>query len=365
MTLSVDLSEKIKAIISESGPMPVSEFMRIALRSYHNSYYVADMGIGKRGDFITAPEISQIFGEIIGVWCANYWQLAGKPKNFNLIELGPGKGTLMSDLLRATKGVDDFHKNINISLVEINHQFKEIQKSAINHHSVNHYESYDQIEPGFSIIVANEFFDALPINQYIKKKDKWFVNMVDLNSDRSHLCINYYDANDNIRSFLSNQYNHIPDEGIIEINDEANILIKKITKNIMKYGGAVLIIDYGYTESTNRNFISTLQSVKNHKFHPLFKEIGSADLTSHINFTNLYDTAKIYDGVIHGPVTQRDFLLRMGADLRRDLLIQNAKTSAAKKQILSGYERLTCHKQMGDLFKVMAITNHQVVDIGF
>lgn len=361
----MDLSEHLKAHIETKGPMSVAEFMSFGLNKFEDSYYVSNNPIGREGDFITAPEISQLFGEIIGAWCANIWQLYGSPKNFNLIELGPGKGTLMADLLRSTKSVKGFHDNLNICFVEINKQLQAKQEAAIAHPRVKWYKSFEEIEENFSIIVANEFFDALPINQYIKLKGRWHSNIVDLNQDKKHLCINYQNTNGELQEYLDKEYGYIPEGGILEISDKSTALMRSITKVLKQESGAALIIDYGHMERKNRDFVSTLQCVKEHKFHPVFKDIGNADLSAYVDFCALEDISKIHGGITYGPITQKDFLSNMYIDVRKDILLSKTIDAGKIDSINSGYLRLMEKDQMGNLFKVMAVTSQKFSAIGF
>ncbi len=366
MLSTIDLGLVIKKDISENGPMPISKFMSYTLNHYAQSYYKNLNPIGAIGDFITAPEISQLFGEIIGIWCANYWQTENKPNKIKLIELGPGKGTLMSDILRATKYIEGFHDTVEICLVEINPLLKEAQKQKIKHKKISWFEHFDQIPQNcFSIIIANEFFDALPIEQYIKRDEIWYMNMVDTEGDPEHLCITKHIVKDNIREFLTAKYPNAPEGSIVEINDESTILIKSISKSIQKHGGATLVIDYGYIESTNRNFISTLQSVKDHKFNPLFNDIGNADITAHVNFSTLVEIAAFYGAYAYGPISQGQFLKNMQIEVRKEILLK--KTPPSQKEIfISGYNRLVNKDEMGELFKVMAFSHKKTTNyIGF
>lgn len=367
MNIFLDLSIQIKNKIETDGPISIYDFMKHALQTAEAGYYAADKTIfGRNGDFITAPEVSQLFGEIIGIWCLNMWKLNGSPKKFNLVELGPGKGTLMKDLLRATKNDSAFHKAMSICLVELNSLLRKNQEENIKHHNVKWYSKYQDVPEGFSIIIANEFFDALPINQYTKKKGEWFINMVDLNEDKQILYVNQFDAMPNIKEFLHSKYPYIKDNSIVETQDETNIIMGQISKNIHSNGGAALIIDYGYTESIHRNYISTLQAVKDHEYSPIFKEIGNADISSHVNFTTLYDIANLYHAHTYGPITQGKFLSNMYINLRKDILLKKA-SKKQKQEILSGYDRLVNPEQMGDLFKAIAVTNKEFLpsDIGF
>ncbi len=367
MSIFLDLSIQIKNQIEKNGPISISNFMKHALQTAESGYYTGNKPVfGRNGDFITAPEISQLFGEIIGIWCVNTWKLNGSPKKFNLVELGPGKGTLMKDLLRATKNTPGFHEAMSICLVELNSAFRSTQKNNIEHSRLEWHLKYENVPEGFSIVVANEFFDALPINQYTKRKDDWFINMVDLNEDKQCLYVNQFDASPTIKDFLHAKYPNLKDNAIVETQDETNIILGQISKNIHEHGGAALIIDYGYTESMHRNYISTLQAVKDHKYSPIFQEIGNADISSHINFTTLYDIANLYKAHTYGPITQGEFLRNMYVDLRKNILLLKANKKQ-RNDILTGYDRLISPKQMGKLFKAIAITDKKFTpkDIGF
>lgn len=366
MLSTLDLGLVIKKDISENGPMPISKFMSQALNHYTQSYYKNLNPIGTNGDFITAPEISQLFGEIVGIWCANYWHTEKKPNKIKLIELGPGKGTLMSDILRATKHIEGFHNAVEICLVEINTKLKELQKQKIQHKKVSWFEHFDQIPQNcFSIIIANEFFDALPIEQYIKRDEIWHINMVDIEGDPDNLCITKHVVKDNIRDFLTTKYPDAPEGSIVEINDESAILIKSISKSIQKHGGAALVIDYGYIDNPNRNFISTLQSIKDHKFNPIFNEIGNSDITAHVNFSTLVETAAFYGAHTYGPISQGQFLQNMQIEVRKEMILKKTPPSQ-KDSFISGYNRLINKDQMGELFKVMAFSHKKTKNyIGF
>ena len=361
----IDISEHIKLKIENQGPISIAEFMSLSMNRLDSSYYRASSPIGKNADFITAPEVSQLFGEIIGIWCAQIWNIHNKPSNINLIELGPGRGTLMKDLLRSTKNISNFHHNINIYLVEINESLQQEQKQNIQHQNVKWYKKFEEIEPKFSIIIANEFFDALPINQFVKKKGVWFENVVGLDKDKNYLYIHPQALKSEMEEYLIKEYNYIQDDGLIEVSDESSILISFITKTIKEYGGTALIIDYGYIKNLCRNFISTLQSVKNHKFHPIFDDIGNADLSAHVNFCLLSDIAKLNGGIVYGPITQKDFLLNMYMSVRRDMLLAKARSELEIQTINSGYNRLIDSAQMGNLFKAMMISNIEILDAGF
>jgi len=190
--------------------------------------------------------------------------------------------------------------------------------------------------------------------------------MIDLHGDKQHLFIDQFEASQNIKEFLAVKYASLPNDSIVEVQDEANLIMSKIATNIVTRGGAALVIDYGYVESRHRSFVSTLQAVKNHKYSPIFEEIGLSDITSHINFTSLYDVAKLYQANVYGPINQSQFLSNMHIDLRKNMLTLQA-TAEQKREIISGYNRLMSADQMGNLFKVLAITSScfEPWDVGF
>ena len=366
MLATIDLGLLIKKDIADNGPMPISKFMSYALNHYTQSYYKNINPIGVTGDFITAPEISQLFGEILGIWCANCWQTENKPDKVKIIELGPGKGTLMSDILRSTKHIKGFHDATEVCLVEINPHLQDAQKQNIKYPKVSWFKHFDEIpQDCFIIIIANEFLDALPIEQYIKRDEIWHMNMVDTEGNPEQLCITKHLVKENIKEFLISKYPTAPEGSIVEINDKSSIIVKSISKTIKKHGGIALFIDYGYTESPNRNFISTLQSVKDHKFNPLFDNIGKADITAHVNFSALAETAAFYGAHTYGPISQGQFLKNMQIEVRKEMILKKTPPSQ-KENFISGYNRLVNKDQMGELFKVMAFSHKKTKGyIGF
>ncbi len=314
--------------------MSVAEYMELCV----SHYYANNNPFGKEGDFITAPEISQIFGELIGAWLQNIWQSSLDGQAI-LCEVGPGRGTLMRDALRATKN-SEFHKNIDICLIETSHALRGVQaeRLQVTHPRISWHNTLDNLPSMPLFLIANEFFDALPIRQYLEN-----------NEERKII------TNENTLSFS-------PDGKVTREESPASVsIMKQIAEHIKKYGGAALIIDYGYTTTTHGD---SLQAMKNHKYVEPLQEPGEADITAHVDFTTLKNAAAETGSHVWGAVEQGTFLNRLGAELRAINLCKSA-SDTQQKEILSGLERLTSPHQMGTLFKVLAITSDGNKPIGF
>lgn len=350
----MDITSKIKNEILKYGPMPINIFMQKALKG-KNGYYINSYPIGAKGDFITAPEVSQLFGEIIGIWLTLKLQEIIPNQQFNLIELGPGKGTLMADLLRAIKNLGNIYQLLELYFLEINQYLKEEQQKAISTHKITWINELDQLPSSPAIIIANEFFDALPVIQYIKRKKRWYELMVNIKKDTNELYIADEPIDEVTQANLIKEYAHVPIDGIIEIQQEAQEFIKKICGRLTQHGGACLIVDYGFTENMRKenSFISTLQAVKNHQYARLFECIGDSDLTTQVNFSQLTKTVETHCCKCQ-IMTQREFLLNNGIELRKDILLKKANKKQ-QDEIISGYNRLININEMGQLFKAMII----------
>lgn len=365
----------------------VAQFMQEALYSAENGYYISQNPIGKNNDFITAPEISQLFGEMIGVFCANEWFKLGSPSEFNLVELGPGKGTMMQDLLRATKHIPGFSESLKIHFVETNKIHIELQKNLFEATWHKDISSLPFNKP--FIIIANEFFDCLPINQYIFTKNGWCERYVQLTNEKlqssssrsasaprqSIDCLTSFamtedlkkrnenqnfinlPVDDQTNKLLSRDYPNATIDSIVEINYSARNIVKLLCKKLKKTSGCILIIDYGY--DLDSPFGSTLQAIKNHKFHSVFENIGDADLTAHVDFRALRKIALAENLQVSATISQREFLLKHGIDIRAKMLMQNASPQQ-KQEIQSGLSRLIDNNQMGQLFRSINISKHQI-----
>lgn len=311
--------------------IPLDQFMSIALMHYYSSSQV----FGESGDFITSPEISQMFGECIGIWCMLIIQKLSL-KKFSLVEIGPGRGLLTKDLLRATKGNKSFNEKLEkIYLIETSQKLIDIQKINISDSRVCWVKYIDEVPTGNLIIIANEFFDALPIKQFKKTKNGWKEIVIAAEPPG----LKFQEAD------IAMQFTQkVPIGGVIEIATDMEEYAALIAAKISS--GAFLTIDYGYLKS---NFVSTLQAVKAHKFHPVLKDVGLADLTSHINFSAL---SSIFNHVQFSTqiTNQNEFLSSHGIMHRAEQLI---KEGANPVNIASQIIRLTSVEQMGTLFKVL------------
>lgn len=350
------LKERIRA----QGPISVADYMALALAHPEYGYYRRADPLGAQGDFITAPEISQVFGEIIGAWLAQQWILMGKPKAI-VAELGPGRGTLMSDALRATKNIAGFHDAISVHLVETSPALKQKQWQALGgkHPHLHWHEQVKELPKLPLLLVANEFFDALPVRQFIPSPGRG------KGAARSEAGGGYRERMITLDSQGHLQFSMVPclttpslpsprpGEGFFEICEPGLAVMQQLAAHIVAHNGATLIIDYGYTQGSRGD---TLQAVKQHRYHDVLKDPGTADLTAHVDFAALAQVAHEAGAAVYGPMPQGIFLHALGAPLRIAKLCERA-TPEQKSAMLSALERLTSHDQMGDLFKVLCVTH--------
>jgi NADH dehydrogenase [ubiquinone] 1 alpha subcomplex assembly factor 7 len=354
------LETEIRRLIGIAGPMPIADYMRICLTHPHLGYYMTHDPIGARGDFITAPEISQMFGELIGLWMAAAWQQMGAPENVRVVELGPGRGTLMVDALRAAKTVRSFYTAIVLHLVEISPKLQAVQQQKLETlgEPVLWHPTLTEVPTGPAIIIANEFVDALPVHQAIKQPDGWHERMVDIGAD-GKLAIGV--ARDPLPHFdatLPRELRQSPEGSIYEWrSDQLALELGRRARN----ESAALIIDYGHVR---QGLGETLQAVAAHSYIDPLRRPGEVDLTAHVDFASLAQHAEIMGGRIHGPVSQRDFLVRLGIESRAAGLKEQA-TPEQTAGIERGLKRLTATgpKGMGELFKVLAIADPKFGDL--
>lgn len=354
MAVSIGAESSIRKLIKDNGYISFSTFMENVV----SAYYKDANSIGTDGDFITSPEISQLFGEMIGVWCAKKWEILGSPKELLIIELGPGRGTLMNDLLRATKNIPNFHDSITVYLIETSHKLREHQYNKLSIWSDNvkfiWQDDLGQIPSVPTLIIANEFFDALPVDQYVKIKNEWYENIITTLPGDGEFCISVVPASKTMQEYLSNDFIEASHRAIVEYSSHSIGYIKNISHLLQASKGAALIIDYGYIYEplTRRSFHSTIQSIRNHKYNPIFKNIGYADITAHVNFYDLMQAVIVAGCQCDQVVTQREFLQNMGIMIRAELLLKNIPNQD-KENFISRLHRLIDPKQMGHLFKVL------------
>jgi NADH dehydrogenase [ubiquinone] 1 alpha subcomplex assembly factor 7 len=348
------LENEIRRLIAVAGPIPVAEYMRIALTHPQHGYYLTREPIGARGDFITAPEISQMFGELIGLWTVAVWRQMGVPENVRLIELGPGRGTLMNDALRAAKIAPDFLAAVVVHLVEISPRLRELQQQRL--------ESFDlpifwhcalaDVPDGPGILVANEFIDALPIHQAVKQSDGWHERVVQIGPNGEFVLGIADDPLPHFDRTLPRELRHSPEGSVYEWRPDA--LALDLARRARR-GGAALIIDYGHA---HHGLGETLQAVAQHSFADPLRAPGCVDLTAHVDFMALAQSAELVGARVHGPVWQRDFLYRLGIERRAAALKAQAAPDKAA-DVDAALSRLTATGSggMGDLFKVLAIVD--------
>ena len=331
--------EKILAeMIAAEGPMALDHYMALCLGHPVHGYYMKHDPFGARGDFITSPEISQIFGELIGVWCAAAWDAMGKPSQFNLVELGPGRGTLMADILKAAKVMPGFREAARIHLVEMSPTLRKLQKEKLSA-DVTWHESLAGVPEGPMLLVANEFFDAIPIRQFEKREGKWYERCI--GAKGMGLMPATLDAKQGA------------DGDVIEFAPQRLEIVKEIGQRLSHNAGAALIIDYGHLQTAPGD---TLQAMRAHKYVELTDGPGESDITSHVDFEALGKAFDQGGARVHLAITQRAFLLAMGLERRAAIL--SAKADRKTQAILARtVARLTGETEMGNLFKVMVATS--------
>ena len=349
------LKDEIRRRITLAGPIPVRQFMEMCLTHPEHGYYMTRDPLGRAGDFITSPEISQVFGELVGLWAASAWHLMAQPDNVRLIELGPGRGTMMLDAMRAAQVVPAFRQAIVLHLVEISPALRERQQQAFAALDVPvmWHQSFDEVPDGPAIVLANEFFDALPVNQAIKQFNGWYERVVELDPDGN---LKFGLANETIPLFEQLVPAALRDAPIGTIYEwRGDNLPLAIGRRLAHQGGAALIIDYGYDKTAAGE---TLQAVSGHGYVDPLDAPGAADLTAHVDFQAFADAAESMGARVFGPIAQATFLRRLGIEKRVETLSALAPSELAA-QIDSGVKRLIAEgpKDMGTLFKVMAIAN--------
>jgi NADH dehydrogenase [ubiquinone] 1 alpha subcomplex assembly factor 7 len=354
------LEREIRRLIAIAGPMPVADYMRLCLTHPQYGYYVSRPAIGAEGDFITAPEISQMFGELIGIWMIAAWREMGAPENVRVVELGPGRATMMIDALRAAKVVKDFYAAVVLHLVEISAKLREIQERRLEGIDVPVFwhAALAEVPAGPIIIIANEFVDALPVHQAVKQTDGWHERVVAISADGELVLGAARDALPHFDATLPRELRQSPDGSIYEWRSDT--VGFDVGKRV-RHDGVALFIDYGHAR---QGLGETLQAVSRHTFADPLSALGEVDLTAHVDFASLALSADIIGARSHGPVSQRDFLLRLGIEQRAAALKGHASPQQAAA-IDGALSRLTGTgaKDMGTLFKVLAIADPRVATL--
>ncbi len=337
--------------IEAAGPMTLAAYMGECLMHPAHGYYQQQAVFGAEGDFTTAPEVSQMFGEMIGLWLADRWTKMDRPNPVNLIELGPGRGTLMADILRAVSPVEDFSAALQVHFVEASTQLRAAQAEKVP--NAQWHDTLAHVPEGPSLIIANEFFDALPIHQYEKTGGKWVERMVGcIDGDLAMVggpCGPQF-------SLIDEAIKAGPEGSIAEACPAALSIIGDISERLNTHGGAALVVDYGYRKTAAGD---TFQAMQKHAYVDPFTAPGEADLTAHVNFELLKAAATEKGLRAFGPAMQGMFLMAIGLGARAQVLAGQGD-EAFSASILSDLKRLTAIDQMGTLFKVLALQPHEL-----
>ena len=342
-------------LIEAAGPISVADYMATALGHPEWGYYRTRDPLGAGGDFITAPEISQAFGEVLGLWAAQLWLDMGCPDDPEILELGPGRGTLMADALRALEVVPAFRERVRVSLVETSPALRARQQEALGEpEAVRWFDTPGEAlaagNSGPLFVIANEFFDALPVHQFIRLGTGWHERMVTAGGGELGFALGP-EADPALASELPPPA-PVPEGTVVERAPMAEAIMGELAQAIVARGGGGLVIDYGHARS---GLGETLQAVRRHAPCGLLEHPGEADLTAHVDFERLGDAAAAAGARLLGPIEQGSFLKALGLEARIDVLARGADPDA-RESLRTGYERLTAPEQMGTLFKVMGIT---------
>jgi SAM-dependent MidA family methyltransferase len=358
--MTTPLADKIKAIIAVHGPISVTDYFALCLADPEHGYYKTRDPFGRRGDFVTAPEVSQLFGEMIGIFLVHAWERHLKPhRNIRIAEIGPGRGTMMADMLRVVRRLaPDLYDAATIHLVETSPTLREIQDKTLGTHAgkVSWHDGFDEIPAGFLLLAANEFFDAVPIRQFVKTQNGFRERLVGIDGEGK---LSFVAGAGSLDPALLPPGHQAAAPGmIVEIAPARAAIMQMLADRLFDGGGTALIVDYGHLAS---GFGDTLQAVFKHEFDPPLAHPGEADLTSHVDFEVLADVARNRSVSVSGMMTQGDFLLKLGL-VERASVLGRGKVIAEQDKIRAAVERLAGHgpNQMGDLFKVMAVSSPAV-----
>lgn len=337
--------------ISAQGPITIADYMATCLGDPDAGYYATREPFGEKGDFITAPEVSQMFGELVGVFFLQAYEAMGFPRSFQLVELGPGRGTLMADLLRMASLRPEFVAAAQLSLVETSTRLRQIQARTLANSPLapTFRDRFTDLPQGPLLLIANEFFDALPVHQFVKDVNGWHERQVGL-SDSGELAFgsgpNRLPETDLPRAARAARKGEL-----LEIQPASNAIAAEIGNRLARDGGTALIIDYGYTSSAPGD---TLQALRNHAYDDVLANPGAADLTAHVNFEALAMAARSAGAVSFAPLEQGEFLLKLGL-LERAGALGSDKSPEIQDAIRDAVERLAAPDRMGQLFKVLAL----------
>ncbi|MCB1447920.1 MAG: class I SAM-dependent methyltransferase [Rhizobiaceae bacterium] len=358
--MTTPLAGKIRAIIAAHGPISVTDYFALCLADPEYGYYRTRDPFGRGGDFVTAPEISQLFGEMVGVFLVHAWERHLRPQNHvRIAEIGPGRGTMMADMLRTIRKLaPDLYAAASVHLVETSPALRAVQEKTLGEHAgkVAWHDGFDEVPPGFLLLAANEFFDAVPIRQFVKTKAGFRERLVGLGRDGDLTFLAGAGGLD--PALLPPGHAAQPPGSIVEVAPARAAIMQMICDRLFQGGGTAVVIDYGHLEA---GFGDTLQAVLKHRFDPPLAHPGEADLTSHVDFETLADVARARSVSVSGMGTQGEFLLGLGL-LERAGALGRGRSEREQADIRAAVERLAGDGpgRMGELFKVLAVSSPAV-----
>jgi NADH dehydrogenase [ubiquinone] 1 alpha subcomplex assembly factor 7 len=324
--------------------------MAAALGHPRHGYYMSGDPFGREGDFITAPEVSQLFGELIGLWCVVGWRQIGQPSPVQLVEIGPGRGTLMADALRAIAVAPDCRAALDIHMVETSPSLRAAQRETLDGVAVAWHDQLASAPEAPLLLVANELFDALPIHQFVRTVGGWRERLIDVDSTSGGFRFVLATGPTPALALVPDDI-EAPPGAVAEVSPACVSLAHEIARRVVSFGGLALVVDYA---SEQGPLGDTLQAVRRHGRHQVLDDPGSADLSARVDFPTLMRVAREAGASAFGPVNQGDFLLALGIEARAEALAKNA-TAAQQGDIAAAVHRLVDAGAMGALFKVIAI----------
>lgn len=357
MTDAPTLPELIDMQIRTSGPMSIASYMGLCLTHPSKGYYKSADPLGAKGDFVTAPEISQMFGELLGFFCVNVWQQMGSPKAFTLLELGPGRGTLMADMLRVACRAEGFRDALDLRLFETNPALIAEQNARLEAYGPKWIDAFEKVGDGPLLVVANEFFDALPIRQFVRMDDGWHERMVGLSEGRRSFGLNPTPIPPGA---MPEAVADAAPNSVFEVGLANGEVMKRLASIVSTQGGAILAVDYGYARTQTGE---TLQGVRRHRYADVLDAPGETDLSAHVDFEALGNVAAKAGLAVQPLATQGDFLTRLGLNERAKAL--SAANPGSSADIAAAKARLAEPGQMGELFKAFCAHSPGLFPPGF
>lgn len=356
--MATALGEKIKSLIEATGPIDIAAYFAMCLGDPEHGYYLRREPFGRAGDFVTAPEVSQLFGEMIGIFMVQAWQACGSPPAVRLVELGPGRGTMMADMLRVIAHLaPQLYAGCSVHLVETSERLVERQVRTLSDHGakIAWNARHEDVPPGFTLLVANEFFDAIPIRQFVRTGTGFRERLVGIGEDGE---LAFLIGAATLDGPLPPGSDTCPEGTVFEIAPAREAIMQAVAERLHDDGGVALVIDYGHLVS---GLGDTLQALKDHAFDPPLAHPGEADLTSHVDFESLARAAASAGAHVVGATCQGDFLVGLGL-LERAGALGAGKDNSTQESIRDAVERLAAPGpgKMGELFKAMAVAGQRV-----